>query len=386
MANIRIRDLPNASPPVKTDWVPLDLTTTRKATIEDIVNVGRPFASQAQAEAGTDFATGMNPLTTHQAILAQIPVIAAPFTARNTSQGRLSLSAVDAAPAADISGTTIYLRPMGGSMIPIYDGTKMVWLSFGTGLTLPLDANTGHSAYAAVGFNYDLFVMLIGGVPRLVFGPSWATGSVLSPNVHKERSTGTGATEIETVDGIPVNKNAITVRFGTSSGDIVALAPHMGTYVGSFRATADGTATDSARRRLLYNAYNQTIRPLRRSEASSPWAYSTATYRQMNGSATNQVEVLFGLTGTMVDLEACLFVSNSTTTIRDCIIGIGIDSATFPTAFAYVGAPNVVGSGSCRLCEYPGLGYSVFPILERGAGTDTQTWWDGSGMKGVVLI
>jgi hypothetical protein len=71
MANIRINSLPADASPNAGDVVPIDGTTTRKATLTNIVNAGRPFASQAEAEAGTSPIVGMSPLTTAQAIAAQ---------------------------------------------------------------------------------------------------------------------------------------------------------------------------------------------------------------------------------------------------------------------------------------------------------------------------
>lgn len=68
MADIRIRDLPTASPPVSTDFVAIDNGTTRKTDIQTLVETGRPAASQAEAEAGTDPAKVMTPLTTKQAV------------------------------------------------------------------------------------------------------------------------------------------------------------------------------------------------------------------------------------------------------------------------------------------------------------------------------
>lgn len=71
MTDIRVRELPTASPAVATDWVPIDNGTTRKVSITDLVDVGRPLASQAEAEAGTEPTKAMTPLTTAQAITAQ---------------------------------------------------------------------------------------------------------------------------------------------------------------------------------------------------------------------------------------------------------------------------------------------------------------------------
>lgn len=68
MVDIRIRDLPTASPLVSTDFVAVDNGSTRKATVQNIAETGRPAASQAEAEAGTDPTKAMTPLTTKQAV------------------------------------------------------------------------------------------------------------------------------------------------------------------------------------------------------------------------------------------------------------------------------------------------------------------------------
>lgn len=68
MADIRIRDLPTASPAVATDYVAIDNGSTRKVAISDLVDVGRPLASQAEAEGGTEATKTMTALTTKQAV------------------------------------------------------------------------------------------------------------------------------------------------------------------------------------------------------------------------------------------------------------------------------------------------------------------------------
>lgn len=70
MANIRINALPADTNPNASDVVPIDNATTRKTTLTNLVNAGRPFASQAEAEAGVVSTKGMSPLTTAQAIAA----------------------------------------------------------------------------------------------------------------------------------------------------------------------------------------------------------------------------------------------------------------------------------------------------------------------------
>lgn len=71
MANEIIRpfDLPNRPAPVSTEKIPVDNgTLVGGATIQAIVESGRPAASQAEAEAGTNAVKAMTPLTTKQAV------------------------------------------------------------------------------------------------------------------------------------------------------------------------------------------------------------------------------------------------------------------------------------------------------------------------------
>ena len=68
MAIIRINDLPVDNNPSQGDFLAVDGATTRKATVLAVANAGAPIASQAEAQAGTDPAKRMTPLTTKQAI------------------------------------------------------------------------------------------------------------------------------------------------------------------------------------------------------------------------------------------------------------------------------------------------------------------------------
>lgn len=70
---IRPQDLPNErTSPVASEFMVVDNgVTVAKSKIVDVVKAGRPAASQAEAEAGTDPNKAMTPLTTKQAIEAQ---------------------------------------------------------------------------------------------------------------------------------------------------------------------------------------------------------------------------------------------------------------------------------------------------------------------------
>lgn len=68
MADIRIKDLPLEPSPNASEFLPIDLSLTRRATIQTVVEAGRPSASQVEAEAGTDAVKSMSPLTVKQAV------------------------------------------------------------------------------------------------------------------------------------------------------------------------------------------------------------------------------------------------------------------------------------------------------------------------------
>ena len=74
MAEKRIIDLPEEDDPVASEFVAIDAATTRKTTIERFVEIGRPTASQAEAEAGVNPVKAMTPLTASQHLAARIGV------------------------------------------------------------------------------------------------------------------------------------------------------------------------------------------------------------------------------------------------------------------------------------------------------------------------
>lgn len=80
MANIRIKDLTPESSPKQDDIIPIDLAGTRGATVKAVVESGRPTASRSEAESGTDAHKAMTPLTTKQAIDAQVGAAYVPKT------------------------------------------------------------------------------------------------------------------------------------------------------------------------------------------------------------------------------------------------------------------------------------------------------------------
>lgn len=295
--------------------------------------------------------------------------------AASPPQGRLTLTSGVAVTTADVTGgTSIYYTPAGGLSVPLYDGTDTRMVSIGAELTLALDASSGHTGYHQSGKNFDLFIYNDAGTIRVGTGPAWSSDTT--------RGTGAGTTELELKNGFFVNKNSMTLRFGSASGNTVTAAADQALYVGTFRATADGQASDTKAKRLVFNAYNQSVRSLFITEAATTWTYSTGTWRQTNANTANMVEVLDGFGSLVAHVRAHVWGQSSTATFVTVQTGIGIDSSTVVSGVSGVGSWNSSLRQSlwCFYDGPPGLGYHQLRWLEVGAGVDTQTWRNNTGI------
>lgn len=86
MADIRISDLPDNPGVNPNEFIATDLSATRKATIQQIVDAGIPIATQADAEGGTNNIKRMTPLTTKQQIDSRIGTGAGTIAAGNDAR------------------------------------------------------------------------------------------------------------------------------------------------------------------------------------------------------------------------------------------------------------------------------------------------------------
>jgi hypothetical protein len=95
MSNIRMTSLPATTTVLAEDVLPMDGATTRKIKPVDLLTSVRPFATQPEAEAGVNSTSTMSPLTTAQAIAAQLP---------STAAGKNLLAAADPAAQRGLLG------------------------------------------------------------------------------------------------------------------------------------------------------------------------------------------------------------------------------------------------------------------------------------------
>ena len=231
--------------------------------------------------------------------------------------------------------------------------------------------------------NFDAFAFIASGAVDLGTGPAWSSDTA--------RGTGAGTTELELYNGVWVNKNAITLRFGTASGDTVSVAARQATHLGSFRCTANGQTEDSLTKRFLFNAYNRRRRAMRRLESTTSWTYSTASYQQANAAAANQLDFLIGLSEEAVTARLRATCENGTGGAILAQVALGLDSVSAAAAGATVAGFSLATATrryqlGAEYSGYPGLGRHYLAWLEKVTATGTTTWYGASenGLQGEV--
>lgn len=230
------------------------------------------------------------------------------FTVRGICDGRLTtLTTVPISTADRTAQSTIYFTPYLGSKIALYDGTRWELFTF-TEISLALSGLTS-------GKNYDVFVYSNSGTLTLELSAAWSADT-------------TRTDALTTQDGVQVKSGATTRR-----------------YLGTIRTTGTTTTEDSRAKRFVWNMYNRVPRILRAVDATSSWTYGTATWRQANAGAGNQVDLVVGQIGCLLHLNVLAgAVSNQNNHLG--FVSIGEDSTTTPHTDAFWMAHTAGGGTS----------------------------------------
>jgi len=331
--------------------------------------------------------------------------------ARSLCEGRLSLTTGVPVTTADVTGAThVYFTPWLGNRIGLYDGTS-AWNVYAMASDVDFALGT-----LIANANYDLFCYDNSGTLTLE-AQLWknvaatnnpAAGSSVVINVAD--TSGVAVNDPVTIDdGISnevqfvtalVTNTSITVGtlsnsyttptiYYNSRGTNIALQDGIYVksgattrrYLGTFRTTSTTATEDSAANRLLWNMYHRVSRKLRVIDGATSWTYSTAAFRQAHANAANAVQILIGLAGPEIHLEANATRSNTSATVA--ATGIGVNSTTSAasgvTMVANANAASSNAASSARYDGSPSLGYSQYAWLESGSGSGTDTWYGTSG-------
>lgn len=257
--------------------------------------------------------------------------------------GRLTLTSGTAVTTSDVTAaTTVYYALRGGNRIWLYDGTLTLWKPY-------VFAELSVAVPATTATVYDVFVYDNAGTLTLD-ATAWTNDT-------------TRATALTTQNGILVKSGATGRR-----------------YVGSFRTTGvSGQTEDSVAKRYVWNYYNRVLRPMRVLEATNSWAYTTATLRQANAAAANQLDMVIGVSEEPV--KASVYAAcNNTNALAIGVVAVGLDSTT-TMASGCIAPPTITPSANgytnpeAHWMGYPGIGRHTLVWLEYAEVAGTMTWY-----------
>ncbi len=261
--------------------------------------------------------------------------------------GRISVTSGTAIPDADVTAaTSIFFVPYNGNRCMVYDGTANWVMRTFTELSLSLGSD-------AINSNYDIFVYDNAGTLALE-RLAWTNDTAR-------------ATALALQDGIYVKSGQITRR-----------------YLGTYRTTGVlGQTEDSLTKRFVWNHYNRVRRPVRRLEATDSWAYTTATWRQANGTTSNQINVVVGQGDADLELTA-MAIAENTGTAAIIHTGIGEDSTVTPLATELIAGQQISQANApyrsnMSVRRVVPLGYHFYAWLERSVASGTTTWYGDQG-------
>jgi hypothetical protein len=345
--------------------------------------------------------------------------------------GRLTLTAGTPITVADVTAAaTIYFTPYKGNRVSLYDGVS-AWstLAF-VETSLVLGTLVNAQAYDVFGYNNSGTLALeVAEWANATITMTIAAPGVVTWTAHG-MSTGQSIT-FTTTGALPTGLTANTQYFvtvvdantfklsttrktlaagtfittsGTQSGVHTGHQPHArqtaltlqdGTYVksgtttrrylGTLLTTATTTTEDSATKRYLWNYYNRVPRSLVRLESTVSWNYTTATVRQANDSASNQVSVIIGLQEVALDLSLNLHASNNNATVVFFSAGIGEDTTLTYAAGGFASSNGAAVALVARLEKYPTIGFHDYLWNEWSAATGTTTMFGAASGVGSTI-
>ena len=271
---------------------------------------------------------------------------------RSICNFRISLTTGVPVTTSDVfAATNVYVVPYNGTQVSLFDGSATWTTLASAGVTLALGSSPPNT-------NYDIFLYNNSGVVAVESNPWLSDTARASALVYQ--------------DGVLVKPGATTRR-----------------YIGTIRTSAMGQCEDSAAKRYCWSYYGRARRQMKAVEATANWTYSTNTYRQANGAAANQLDFIIGWDQDIVYAQSSNQATNSTATNRTVTAGIGLDSTTVNSAQVYMNQ-NVTSNTQVApifaiYAGNVGIGRHTLVWLEKGAGTDTQTWYGANGdANGIV--
>lgn len=269
------------------------------------------------------------------------------------------------------AAVTVFLALYKGNRIALYDGSQ--W-------NVRTTAQISIAVPATTASLYDVFVFDNAGVATLELSAAWTSDTAIF-------AAGIYASVRPVQDGVYVKSTNGTLIDATRR------------YLGTFRTTGtSGQTEDSVTKRYLWNYYNRVPRTLNRREATATWNYTTATLRQANAAAANQVDMVIGVQETPLHVIVSSMATNSSGPLN-ATVAVGEDSTSVAHTSTVGGSSAVTITGYSQMVAtldiYPAIGRHFYVWLEWSTATGTTQWLSNqaattgvasvSGLSGTIL-
>ena len=297
--------------------------------------------------------TSGNLMTSNGTVWGSTAPAASSVQGLNVAEGRLTLTSGTPVTTADVTGaTSVYYTPYVGNTISLYDGSSAWTNVVFTQITISLSGFTASKPY-------DIFIYDNSGT---------ATVETLIWT-----NTTTRATALAYQDGVLVKSGATTRR-----------------YVGTVYINASGGQTDDSEvKRYLQNYYHRVKKSLRRIETTASWTYTLTTKRQANGSTANQVDVMVGVSESVLELNLYVQGLNASAGVRRTveIAEDATDAFNLQTSsplgwvMPYTGGGEQ-GAGLFIVRRTPAVGRHFYAWVENSDATGTTYFYGNAGSDG----
>ena len=259
----------------------------------------------------------------------------------HVNEGRLTLTSGTAVTTADVTGAgTLYFALDKGDQIALYDGSSTWETVVFSEMSIALSGGTASRPN-------DIFLDYNGGSPAL---------AILAWTNDTSRATAL------------VKQNGVWVKTGDTQQR----------YLGTVYLDGSQQCEDSNAKRHCWNLENQRIRPLKRVETTDSWTYTTASYRQANGSTSNQVEVVLGIASAVEVILTAISGNSGNGRWRMNAIGLDGTNANGITGRVTETAGEV-GMTTSAYNEITAIGRHYLAWLEMSSAGDTTTWYGDNG-------
>ncbi len=315
--------------------------------------------------AGTAMITAANAAAQEALLASYLPAF--------PPQGRLTLTSGTPVLTSTVSGaTTVYYTPYVGQTCPLWSGTQFYPANIGGELSQATSDTTKSPAAVAASKLYDMFVWSDGGTYRCTRGPAWSSDTA--------RGTGAGTTELNRVNGIWVNKNAIT------NGPAAGYGTYVGTIASNGSSTIDfilgGTSAGGTAAVLnIWNAYNRRVASPVVSDSTASYSYTTASWRSADNSNTMRISFVVGLQEDAIEATHQNFESGTSAFVQ---MGIALDATNTSS-----GVNGDIGASTSAMAVATWSGYALgshfLQATEYGGASATFYSAGNSGLRARIL-